>query len=131
MRFKISKNLEKNLAWIMIIPFIDVTLLISMILGMASLLTVNTGVSFVFPKKTIEVFQDEAFEIKISSEDVVYLNGSVATMRELGRKLLNPRYRKSLINVVVDRRASTGRMMDVWNVCRKSGIENIKLITSQ
>ncbi|HPN56328.1 MAG TPA: biopolymer transporter ExbD, partial [Candidatus Omnitrophota bacterium] len=71
------------------------------------------------------------FIIIISSENVIYHNDAVLTLEELNQRLQDLRGRDIPVLIKADRRASLGRMVDVWDICRKYGIERINIATTQ
>ncbi|MCK5580369.1 MAG: biopolymer transporter ExbD [Candidatus Omnitrophica bacterium] len=52
-------------------------------------------------------------------------------IKELASKLKEPAKRKRPILIKADRRASMGRIVDVWDLCRKIGIERINIATNK
>ena len=54
--------------------------------------------------------------ITITGENIIYLNNSLVTIKELRAELNKHRNSKLSILIKADRRASVGRIVDVWDV---------------
>ncbi len=61
----------------------------------------------------------------------MYLNNKVVTAKELKQELGNPVHKDRPILIKADRRASMGRIVDVWDLCRQLGIERINIATNR
>lgn len=132
MRFKRRTKLEYGLEQIDIAPLIDVVFLLLIFFMLSSSFTFQSGINVKLPKAvTSDVLKDENLIVVITSENIVYLNDKVVTMKELSSKLDTPTYRKLPLLIKADRRASVGRIVDVWDLCRNIGIERINIATNQ
>ncbi len=69
--------------------------------------------------------------IRITGENVLYFNDKVVTINDLKRMLLKRDSINTVIYVQVDRRASMGRAVDVWDLCKGLGIARIKIVAGQ
>ncbi|MCH7773641.1 MAG: biopolymer transporter ExbD [Bacteroidetes bacterium] len=52
-------------------------------------------------------------------------------MKELKRRLSQPNIKDHPLLIKADRRASVGRIVDIWDLCRNLGIERINIATNQ
>ena len=80
---------------------------------------------------TSDIIRDENFIVTITSENIIYLNGVVTTLKELKLKLGQPNIKDHPLLIKADRRASVGRIVDIWDLCRNLGIERINIATNQ
>ncbi len=80
---------------------------------------------------TSEVVKFQNLELVISSENVVYLNGKVITLAELKPFLKQVAERKQAILIKADKRASLGRVVEIWDMCRDLGITQTNIATNQ
>ncbi len=132
MKFQRRHKLEYGLRSIDIVPMINCFFLLLIFLMLASSLTFPSGISVTLPKAvTSDVIHDQNVIVTITSENVIYLNGTVVTLRELNQKLKESNYKTKPLLIRSDRRASVGRVVDVWDLCRNLGIERIHIATDQ
>lgn len=91
-----------------------------------------SGIKVKLPKAiTSETIKEENLIITITSENVMYLNGNVTTMKELRSELGKSANKERPMLIKADRRASLGRIIDIWDLCRDLGIEKVNIATSQ
>ena len=92
----------------------------------------QSGIKVKLPKAvTSEVIKEENLTLTITSEDVMYLNSAVTTMKELRKELSKSSNKSRPILIKADRRASLGRIIDTWDLCRDLGIEKVNIATNQ
>lgn len=132
MKFKRHTKLEHGLEQIDIAPLIDVIFLLLIFFMLSSSFTSQSGINVKLPKAvTSDVIREENFIVTITSENVTYLNGTVITLKELRQQLSQPGSKDRPLLIKADRRASVGRIVDVWDLCRDLGIERINIATNQ
>ena len=59
------------------------------------------------------------------------MDKTVITLKELKQQLGQPGSKDRPLLIKADRRASVGRIVDVWDLCRDLGIERINIATNQ
>jgi biopolymer transport protein ExbD len=71
--------------------------------------------------------------VRVTSENVLYFNDKVVTLNDLKKALMKLKLNASnaLVYVRVDRRASMGRVADVWEMCKGLGVARVKVVASQ
>lgn len=132
MKFKRRTKIEQGLKQIDIAPLIDIIFQLLIFFMLSSSFTFQSGINVKLPKAvTSEVIKEENFIITITSENVLYLNGIVTTTKELEAILKQPESKNKILLIKADRRASVGRIVDVWDLCRNLGIERINIATHQ
>ncbi|MCA9408006.1 MAG: biopolymer transporter ExbD [Candidatus Omnitrophica bacterium] len=132
MRFKRHTKIEHGLKQIDIAPLIDVIFLLLIFFMLSSSFTFQSGINVKLPKAvTSDVLKEEIFILTISSENIIYFNGVVTTLEELENELTPLSKNNSPLLIKADRRASMGRIVDVWDLCRSLGIERINIATHQ
>lgn len=62
--------------------------------------------------------------IIVTGENILYYDNKVCTLDEL-KKVFFALNRKSSVLIKVDRRASVGRVIDLWDMLRNLGIERV------
>jgi len=80
---------------------------------------------------TSDIIKEENLIVTITSENILYLNGTVTTLKELKQRLSQPNIKDRPLLIKADRRASVGRIVDIWDLCRNLGIEQINIATNQ
>jgi len=132
MRFKGRMELEYGLKQIDIAPLIDIVFQLLIFFMLTSSFIMQPGIKVNLPKAvTSEVVKFENIEILITGENVTYLNGRVVTMRELETLLKQAAKREQTILIKADKRASLGRVVEIWDLARDLGISQINIATNQ
>lgn len=132
MRFKRHIKPEHGLGQIDIAPFLDVILLLLIFFMLYSPFTLQSGINVKLPKAvTSDVIKDENMIITITGEDVITLDGKIIAIKELRQVLGQDANKSRPVLIKSDRRASVGRIVDVWDLCRHLGIERINIATNQ
>ncbi len=75
--------------------------------------------------------EEDILIITVTSEDILYLNDKIVTMKKLNSALAKDKDGKKTVLLKVDRRASMDRIFAIWDICRDLGIENINIATNQ
>ena len=131
LKFKRHAQVQSGgLGQIAVVPLIDVTfqLLIFFVLTFAF----QSSSDVKLPKAiTSDIIKEENFNITVTSENVIYWNNKVVTIKELRQELSRPVHKNSSILIKADRRSSMGRVVDIWDLCRELGIEKINIATNQ
>ncbi len=132
MRFKRHMELEHGLRQIDIAPLIDMVFQLLIFFMLTSSFIIQPGIKVNLPRAvTSEVVKFQNLELVISSENVVYLNGKVITLAELKPFLKQVAERKQAILIKADKRASLGRVVEIWDMCRDLGITQTNIATNQ
>jgi biopolymer transport protein ExbD len=132
MKFRRNAKFEHGLEQIDIAPLIDTVFLLLIFFVLTSSFTFQSGINVKLPKAvTSDIIKEENFIVTITSENVTYLNGAVITLKEMKERLREPGSKDRTLLIKADRRASVGRIVDVWDLCRELGIEKINIATNQ
>ncbi|MFA5357102.1 MAG: biopolymer transporter ExbD [Candidatus Omnitrophota bacterium] len=132
MQFKRHMELEHGLRQIDIAPLIDMIFQLLIFFMLTSSFIMQPGIKVNLPKAvTSEVVRQENVEIVISSENVIYTDGKVITIQELKVLLKQTARAKGSILIKADKRASLGRIVEVWDMCRDLGVTQINIATNQ
>jgi biopolymer transport protein ExbD len=132
MRFKGRLELEHGLSQIDIAPLIDIVFQLLIFFMLTSSFIMQPGIKVNLPRAvTSEAVKPENIEILVTGENVTYLNGSVVTIQELKGMLKNAAKRNQSILIKSDRRASLGRVVEIWDLARDTGISEINIATNQ
>ncbi len=132
MKFKRHMELEHGLKQIDIAPLIDIVFQLLIFFMLTSSFIMQPGIKVNLPRAvTSEVVKYENIEVAVSSENVIYINGKVITIQELKILLKQTAKAKGSILIKADKRASLGRIVEVWDMCRDLGITQINIATNQ
>ena len=69
--------------------------------------------------------------VRITGENVLYFDDRVVTINDLKRAFRKINAANTVIYVRVDRRASMGRVADVWDLCKGLGLARVNVVASQ
>lgn len=132
MKFRRHTELEHGLKSIDIAPLIDMVFQLLIFFMLTSSFVMQPGIKVNLPRAiTSEVVKYENTEIVISSENIIYFDGKVITAQELKTLLKQVAETKQGILIKADRRASLGRIVEIWDMCRDLGVTGINIATNQ
>jgi len=115
-----------------IVPLINVLFLLLIFLALSSVLTSPAAIDVKFPKTmTSDVIGEDTVVIAITGENVIYWNAKIISFKDLKAHMGRLNNVHASILIRADRRASVGRIVDVWNLCRVAGIERVNIATNQ
>lgn len=132
MQFKRHMELEHGLKQIDIAPLVDMIFQLLIFFMLTSSFIMQSGIKINLPKAlTSEAVKQEGIEITVSAENIIYLNGKVITLKELKAMVQNATRKDLSFLIKADRRASLGRVVEVWDICRETGISRVNIATTQ
>lgn len=132
MHFKKHMELEHGLKQIDIAPLIDMIFQLLIFFMLTSSFVMQPGIKINLPKAvTSEVLKYENITLVVSSENVTYLDGRVVTLLELKSLIKQVSRRQQSILIKADKRASLGRVVEIWDLCRDSGVSQVNIATNQ
>jgi biopolymer transport protein ExbD len=132
MRFKGRMELEHGLKQIDIAPLIDIVFQLLIFFMLTSSFIMQPGIKVNLPKAvTSEVVKQENLEILISSESVTYIDGKIVNTQELKGLLKQAAKRNQTILIKADKRAPLGRVVEIWDMARDTGLSQINIATNQ
>lgn len=132
MRFRRHMKLEHGLQQIDIAPLIDMVFQLLIFFMLTSSFVMQPGIKINLPRAvTSEIVKFEKIEIVVSSENVTYFNSKVVSTNELKNLLKQAAKKQQPILIKADSRASLGRVVEIWDICRDLGITQINIATNQ
>jgi biopolymer transport protein TolR len=109
-------------------PMVDVVLVL-LIIFMVTAPLLEQGINVTLPKaKTSKDLGGSGFNLTLSKEHIVYLNGEMVTMKEL-RKKLSTLSNSQPILIRSDRSAYVSKLIELWDMCRDAGFTSIHIAT--
>jgi len=115
-----------------IVPLINIVFLLLIFFILMPSFVVQPGIKLNLPRTvTGEIIKYGNLEVAISGNNVIYINNKTLANQEL--KTLLKQTAKSKVSVLIkaDRRASLGRIAEVWDMCRDLGITQVNIVTNQ
>jgi biopolymer transport protein ExbD len=132
MRFKRHMKMEHGLKQIDIAPLIDVVFQLLIFFMLTSSFVIQPGITVNLPKAvTSEIVKFDNLEFVVSAENITYFAGKVVTMKELKEMLTQAARNKKSVLIKSDRRASMGRVVEIWDLARDTGVGQVSIATNQ
>ncbi|MFA5068847.1 MAG: biopolymer transporter ExbD [Candidatus Omnitrophota bacterium] len=132
MKLKRHIKLERTLKTIDIAPLIDVVFLLLIFFMLTSSFIFQPGIKVNLPRAiTSEMLSEDSAIINITSENLIYYNQKLVTSKELNLLLKDIASSRLPVLIRSDRRASLGRIVEVWDMCRQEGVRQVNIATTQ
>lgn len=129
MRFKRHIELEKG--QLDIAPLIDIIFLLLIFFMLTSTFISQQGIRVNLPNAaTGSSLSTEILAIFITDNDRLLINGKSLTFKELNTKIRMAAREKTHILIKADKKASLGKVVEIWDLCREAGIANINIATA-
>ncbi|MDP2912424.1 MAG: biopolymer transporter ExbD [Candidatus Omnitrophota bacterium] len=128
MRFKRRVRIGEGL--VDLTPLVNVFFLLFVFFAFTSSFIFQPGIKVNLPKAvTSEVIQQENVVIMITGDDRIYLNDREISHDELISKLRLIAREKAALLIKADSRASLGKIVEVWDMCRNEGVSQVNIAT--
>lgn len=130
MKFKRRLKIEKGM--VDLTPLINVFFLLLIFFMFTSSFIFQPGIRVNLPKAvTSEVIQEEGTVLTITSADKVFLGDREVSTEELASRLRLAAKESSSVLLKADSSASLGRIVEVWDMCRREGVSHINIATNK
>jgi biopolymer transport protein ExbD len=80
---------------------------------------------------TSQAVRSENIEIIITAESTVFVNGKSSETREIKKLLKQAENSKKAVLIKADKRASLGKVAEILDIARDSGVLQINIATNQ
>lgn len=132
MRFRRNLTIDRGAGVFIFIPLINLIFIMAVLYSFVGTHLINRGVPVKLPRTlTSDAIAGQNLVITITGEDIMYFNNALCTSADLMSILSKRENRHQPVLIKVDRRASAGRIFDVWNICRKLDIERINIAATR
>ena len=132
MKLKRRIKMERVLSSIDFAPLIDVVFLLLIFFMLTSSFIFQPGIKVNLPRAiTSEALSEKNVIITITAENLIYMDGKLVTMNELSSRLKDIAGLRRSILIKADEKASLGRVVKIWDICRQEGISKVNIATSQ
>jgi len=129
MKFKRRVFLEKGL--LDIAPLIDVIFLLLIFFMLTSSFIFQPGIKINLPDAlTSEVIQRENLVIVVTDDNSLYIDEKLIEREDLSSRLGIAAKEAKPILIKADRKASLGKVVEVWDLCRSEGIQKLNIATT-
>ena len=130
MRFK-RRRKEASLL-IDLTPIINVFFLLFIFFMFTSSFIFQPGIKVALPKAvTGEVIQGERAVLIITKDDKLYMNEREISLEEMLSRLKIMAKNKTGLLIKADAKASLGRIVEIWDMCRREGVLQANIATSE
>jgi len=131
MQLRQIKPLELEKGVLDIAPLIDVIFLLLIFFMLTSSFIFQPGIKINLPKAvTSEVLHEQNIVITVTSQNLIYMNNKAITPKELTKRLKKIAKENKPLLIKADRKASLGRVVEVWDICRASGLSKVNIATN-
>ncbi|MDR1461072.1 MAG: TonB system transport protein ExbD [Campylobacteraceae bacterium] len=114
-----------------VVPFIDVMLVLLAIVLTISTFIAQGKIKVDLPSATSAIQQQdrlEALEISIDSDDKIYIKDAEVTIDELKEAVMRLKNSDEII-ILGDKMSNFGRFIDVIDMLKAKGHENVQIVT--
>jgi len=133
MRFsRLKRRTEIKKGYIDMAPLIDVVFQLLIFFMLTSNFVLQPGIKVNLPKAiSSEVIRSENLVVTLSGQDLLFLNDQPTTIQLLVPQIRQAAQDNKTVLLRADTSASLGRVVEIWDLCRESGIPQINIATNQ
>ena len=130
MKFKRRLTIEKGL--IEMTPLVNVFFLLFIFFAFTSSFIFQPGIKVNLPKAvTSEVVQQDSAVLIVTKDDRIYLNDREMSQDELLSNLRLMAKDNVPLLIKADSHASLGRVVEIWDMCRREGVSQANIATNR
>jgi len=78
---------------------------------------------------TSEVVQEKSMTVVVAKDNTVYLNERAVTPDELAERITIAAEEGSSVLIKADRDSSLGKIIEIWDLCREEGVNQVNIAT--
>lgn len=133
MRFeRLKRRTQIKKGQLDIAPLVDVMFLLLIFFMLTSNFIIQPGIRVSLPKAvSSEVIRSENLSVTLTGQDLLFLNDEPITIQELAPRIRQAAQDNKTVLLKADVDASLGRVVELWDLCRESGIPQINIATNQ
>ena len=133
MRFaRLKRRTEIKKGQLDIAPLIDVVFLLLIFFMLTSNFVVQSGIKVHLPKAiSSEVVRSENVVVTLTGQDLLFLDEQPITINALTEKIREAARDHKTLLLNADTKASLGRVVEIWDLCRQLGVSQINIATNQ
>jgi len=127
---KFKRHIEIAKGRIDLAPLVDVVFLLIIFFMLTSTFVRQPGITVRLPKAvTSEVLDERNLVISITSGGEIFHNKELITLAELKSRLQDAARQDTPVLIKADQKSSLGRVVEVWDLCRSTGISQVNIAT--
>ena len=130
MKFKRRLKIEKGM--IDLTPMVNIFFLLFVFFLFTSSFIFQPGIKVSLPKAvTSEVMRQDNITVTITKDDKIYLNDREISRDELLSNLRLMAKDNVPLLIKADSHATLGRVVEIWDMCRKEGVSQANIATNK
>ena len=130
MKFKRRLKIEKGI--LDLTPMVNIFFLLFVFFLFTSSFIFQPGIKVSLPKAvTSEVVRQDNVVLTITKDDRIYLEDRQISQDELISRLRALNKEKMGLLIKADSHAPLGRLVEIWDMCRREGISQVNIATNQ
>ncbi|MBF0215643.1 MAG: biopolymer transporter ExbD [Candidatus Omnitrophica bacterium] len=130
MRFRRSVFIEKGI--LDMAPLMNIIFLLLIFFMLTSSFVFQPGIRVDLPKAvTSEVLNQDLMVIVITHNGDIYISERLVTKEETVSHLALASKSNKQVLIKADKTAGLGKVVEIWDICRESGVKQINIATTQ
>ncbi len=130
MKFKRNLSIEKGK--LDIAPLIDVVFLLLIFFMLTSSFILQPGIRVDLPKAvTSEVLKKELLIVTVTGNNEVFIDDRPVSPDELMSRVDLASKQDYPLLIRADKKANVGKIIEIWDLCRKMSVKQVNIATTQ
>lgn len=126
--FRFEKRSKFVTAQINITPLIDVIFLLLIFFMLTSTFVSQAGIKVNLPKAvSSKVIAENRLVVVIDGNNQLYVHNKIISLKELKTILEKASKENKSLLIMSDKTAAMGKVVEVWDLCRQTGISQINI----
>jgi len=131
LKFKQNLKIYNGLSEICFVPALNLAFLLFLLIIVASGFLVSPRITVKLPKViTSDKAEEKKVTVLITAENLIYFHNRLYTARELREEFKKNLLKGYSVLIKADRRASLGQVVEIWNLCRELGLEEVNIAST-
>ena len=132
MRFARAPVVSRNFRFVSLLALFNCLLIFLMFVLFLPVFSNPTGLSVVLPRAiTSEPLSHKDITVSILKDDTIYLDSKNVSQQELVRFVKASQDKMQQVLIKVDRMASVGALVNVWDIFRQAGVYKVNIATNE
>lgn len=132
MRFKRHIDFEHGLRPIDIAALMNIVFLLLIFFMFNYTFVIRPGIKVNLPRSVSgDSVKYDNLEISISPDSAIYVNNKILTAQQLKVLLGQAAKAKEAVLIKANRSSPLERVVEIWDMCRESGVAEINIVTNQ
>ncbi len=111
-------------------PLIDCVFNLLLFFMLTSSFIIQPGIRINLPKAvTSEIVHEKSLVVTVTEEDLILFNENAVTLEDLAVRLEKGAKENIPLLIRADRKASLGKVVEIWDLCRDVGLTKVNVAT--